>query len=186
MCEGLCVYKGRYDTCIDMYRYDTLLADYRILYRGRFDLQWTENLVWAHYYFVLQTQRKIWSGSILHILQLQIAYVHPVNSTYLFSWFNHNLTHSLVTPYKSLKPLCLCSYTAVKSALWLITQDFFDLTLKELVNPCPCQTKSNLNYWRHQIFGSLDQSALHYRLALVHSYTQCNHNHHRLVGVWNL
>lgn len=83
-----------------------------------------------------QIQRNIWSGSILHILQLQIVYVHPVSSTYRFSWFNHNLTHSLVTPYKSLKPLCLCSYTAVKSALQLITQDFFVLTLKELVNPC--------------------------------------------------
>lgn len=85
--------------------------------------------------------------TILHVLQLQIAYVHRVSSTQLFSWFNHNLTHSLVTPCKSLKPLCLCSYTAAKSALQLITKDFFDLTLKELVNPCPCQPKSNLNYW---------------------------------------
>lgn len=51
ICEGLCVYKGRYDAYIDIYRYYTLLADYRILYSGQFDLQWTENLVWAHYFF---------------------------------------------------------------------------------------------------------------------------------------
>lgn len=39
ICEGLCVSKGRYDTYIDIYTYDTLLAEDRILYRGRFDLQ---------------------------------------------------------------------------------------------------------------------------------------------------